>query len=158
MTRPAQKKYCRQCYKPFCRQPGRSDGTWANQKYCTLECSADATRIHARRQEQLTAVEAPEPEFNWKLRAACLDADPGLFESRGPGELNWTMTIATARRYCETCPVIESCAAAADKGRDSGLWGGSYRGVGNQYHRTPLVPNAPLFPLPKAQRWSFTAS
>lgn len=157
MSKPPQKKYCKQCRKPFYRPAGRSDGTWDNQKYCGQPCVTDAQRAHRDRQEQLTSTVIPEPEFNWKLRAACHDADPGLFESRGPGELDWASTMSAARLYCATCPVIESCAAAADRGRDSGLWGGSYRGVGSAYHRNPLVPNAPMFPLPKAQRWSFTA-
>jgi WhiB family redox-sensing transcriptional regulator len=43
----------------------------------------------------------------WQDRAACLTADPALFES------GVTSRVLKAKAICETCPVIDACLAFA---------------------------------------------
>lgn len=62
---------------------------------------------------------------NWRLRAACRDADPELFfpiGTAGPG----LRQIDEAIRLCGTCPAQAECLAwALDHGVTDGVWGGT---------------------------------
>lgn len=49
----------------------------------------------------------------------------------------------SAKTFCAGCPLLAECAAYADKGREEGLWGGSYRvKVAGQYRIFELLPAA----------------
>lgn len=78
----------------------------------------------------ITTRHAPtsEPPPNWRLRAACRDADkPDAFFSH-PSDALGADQVALQR--CSTCPVTEQCLKAAlafERGQDSmrfGIWGG----------------------------------
>jgi WhiB family redox-sensing transcriptional regulator len=49
----------------------------------------------------------------WQDRAACLDADPSLFES------GVTSRVLKAKAICERCPVIDECLAFALANEDT---------------------------------------
>jgi WhiB family redox-sensing transcriptional regulator len=63
-------------------------------------------------------------EHNWRLRAACRDADPELFfpeGSRGPA----LESAARAKQVCAACPVRARCLDwALTHGAHHGVWGG----------------------------------
>jgi WhiB family transcriptional regulator, redox-sensing transcriptional regulator len=75
---------------------------------------------------------APDPggaagraaELDWRLRAACRDADPELFfpdSVKGPA----LEAVARAKRICAACPVRTYCLDWALSHRaDFGVWGG----------------------------------
>jgi WhiB family redox-sensing transcriptional regulator len=57
----------------------------------------------------------------WERHAACraVDVPTGIFFSEDLGD------IATAKRVCATCPVLQPCLAAAlERGEPCGVWGG----------------------------------
>ena len=59
---------------------------------------------------------------SWEDRAACIDADPGVFF---PDKLTAALEAA-AKRVCAVCGVREDCLnfALADPSLDHGVWGG----------------------------------
>lgn len=60
----------------------------------------------------------------WRLDAACLDSDPTLFHSDGPGS-HATIAAAKAKAICAGCPVRVQCLADANAVRDEhGVRGG----------------------------------
>ncbi|MGN9842938.1 WhiB family transcriptional regulator [Nonomuraea sp. H19] len=65
------------------------------------------------------------PTLRWTVRAACKDADPGLFF---PPTWNSTPSQADdqARRICQACPVQAACLDwALRTGEPDGMWGGT---------------------------------
>lgn len=62
---------------------------------------------------------------DWRLHAACRDADPELFfpiSTSGPGRRQ----AEQAKRVCGTCPAQPECLAwALDHGVTDGVWGGT---------------------------------
>ncbi|MBP2705064.1 WhiB family transcriptional regulator [Microbispora sp. RL4-1S] len=63
--------------------------------------------------------------MDWAARAACLDADPGLFFP-----ITWDEhpdhPEERARRICTTCPVQAACLDwALRTGEADGMWGGT---------------------------------
>ncbi|MFE3516111.1 WhiB family transcriptional regulator [Streptomyces sp. NPDC059166] len=62
---------------------------------------------------------------NWRMHAACRDADPDLFfpiGSSGPA----LVQAEEAKAVCATCPVQEQCLEwALENAQDSGVWGGT---------------------------------
>jgi WhiB family transcriptional regulator, redox-sensing transcriptional regulator len=73
---------------------------------------------------------APEraAELDWRVRAACRDADPELFfpeGAKGPA----LEAVARAKRICAACPVRAYCLDWALSHRaDFGVWGGRTEG------------------------------
>ena len=64
--------------------------------------------------------------MTWRSRAACRDADPGVFfpESHGSSYL-WKTDVDKAKAWCSICPVSAECAAYAEEiGAREGVWGG----------------------------------
>ncbi|GAA2984343.1 WhiB family redox-sensing transcriptional regulator [Streptomyces sp. KhCrAH-43] len=61
---------------------------------------------------------------NWRMHAACRDADPDLFfpiGSTGPA----LVQAEEAKAVCRRCPVQEECLRwALENNQDSGVWGG----------------------------------
>jgi hypothetical protein len=49
---------------------------------------------------------------------ACLESDPDLFFSE------FALDVAQAKAACNTCPLIQMCAAYAIKHENFGVWGG----------------------------------
>lgn len=69
---------------------------------------------------------------NWRDRAACLGADPRLFDPLDGSETNKLGTAAEAHpriqeaiAVCRRCPVRADCGRHA--GKEEGVWAGSYR-------------------------------
>lgn len=72
---------------------------------------------------------ARQPE-DWMEQAACRGADPELFFPRtGAGRsTDHRVNEARAIAICNTCPVIDRCAAYANATRETyGVWGGRPR-------------------------------
>ena len=66
--------------------------------------------------------------MSWQENAACLDADPFLFDVRDFHTGSEEPAInAAGRRYCATCPMTRACGEMADDARLQGLYGGIYR-------------------------------
>jgi WhiB family redox-sensing transcriptional regulator len=65
---------------------------------------------------------------DWRVRAACRDADPDLFFPEGTaGPV--LQTVDRAKRVCETCPVQVRCLDwALDHHAAFGIWGGLTEG------------------------------
>jgi WhiB family redox-sensing transcriptional regulator len=63
-------------------------------------------------------------EVNWRVGAACRDADPELFFPEGT--MGPAIEAATgAKRICGSCPVRRQCLEwALRHGADFGVWGG----------------------------------
>ncbi len=60
----------------------------------------------------------------WRIDAACRDADPDLFFPIGTGDAA-VEQAATAKRYCESCPVAQECLIfAVTTSQEYGVWGG----------------------------------
>ena len=64
--------------------------------------------------------------WEWQLLGSCRDADPRLFfhpeGERGPARRE---RDASAKRLCETCPVLDACREHALAVREPyGVWGG----------------------------------
>ncbi|MEW2178777.1 WhiB family transcriptional regulator [Streptomyces sp. NPDC005406] len=61
---------------------------------------------------------------NWRMLAACRDADPDLFfpiGSTGPA----LVQTEEAKTVCQGCPVRQECLRwALENGQDAGVWGG----------------------------------
>ncbi|MFI7361614.1 WhiB family transcriptional regulator [Streptomyces sp. NPDC050149] len=61
---------------------------------------------------------------NWRMLAACREADPDLFfpiGSTGPA----LVQTEDAKAVCRSCPVRQECLRwALDNGQDAGVWGG----------------------------------
>ncbi|MCG7525743.1 WhiB family transcriptional regulator [Streptomyces sp. OfavH-34-F] len=61
---------------------------------------------------------------NWRMHAACREADPDLFfpiGSTGPA----LVQVEEAKAVCRRCPVQEECLRwALDNNQDTGVWGG----------------------------------
>jgi hypothetical protein len=86
----------------------------------------------------------------WQEQAACQDADPRRFfaDSNTRDQLQ-----QTAEGYCSPCPVRGECSDDADRYRDVGLWGGSYRTDPSRgYQRTALIDGAADGRLPHRHR------
>lgn len=87
---------------------------------------------------------SPIPDEDWRTRAACVGADPRLFNERElpntgrrprrvPAEV-----YTVGRQYCGACPVREQCAAEADALDHDGVWGGVYRTSTNSRSKTEV--------------------
>ena len=63
------------------------------------------------------ASERTPEDQDWRDRAACKGADPGIFFPERGGSL------AEARSYCQRCPVAEECRTVG-LGEHYGVWGG----------------------------------
>ena len=60
--------------------------------------------------------------MDWRLRAACRDAEPDLFLPAGAGA---QIRLAEAKSVCRVCPVLIQCRTwALATGQDTGVWGG----------------------------------
>lgn len=60
----------------------------------------------------------------WRLQAACVDADPALFFPVGKSSEALRATAA-AKMICARCPVRDTCAEfALVTNQDHGVWGG----------------------------------
>jgi hypothetical protein len=153
VTRVSSKKQCRLCGLPYYRPRGIGDRQWSARKFCSSTCARQHAQLERVALRAITDL-LPDVPDGWERAGACRDADAELFSpADASGGMSTVALASTARRYCAGCPAIEHCALAADRRRDPGLWGGSYRGVARKpYTRTPLIPGAPLFPLPPAER------
>lgn len=66
-----------------------------------------------------------KPSDDWRKRAACIEADPGLFYPDTPVGVNHRQAYAAAREVCGTCPVKLDCLEYAMHERETeGMWGG----------------------------------
>lgn len=89
------------------------------------DTSAGAARRHGRRNRiyaaPVSSGRAPQPivldvrHLTWKLRAACLDADPEMF-------FDEEQDIEPLRRICQGCPAIDDCRAYATEHKLVGFW------------------------------------
>jgi WhiB family redox-sensing transcriptional regulator len=60
--------------------------------------------------------------------AACNDADPAIFWPVPPKSGTWEAyreDIATAKSYCDICPIVAQCLAYAIANDCDGIWGGT---------------------------------
>jgi Transcription factor WhiB len=79
----------------------------------------------------------------WPLFAACRGArEEFVPDSHGTRNLAAQMTVI-AKAYCRGCPVINRCAAEADRTAAVGLWAGVYRYQGCAGRWRRLLPEAP---------------
>jgi WhiB family transcriptional regulator, redox-sensing transcriptional regulator len=80
-------------------------------------------------------------ERDWRLRAACLDADPELFfpeGSRGPA----LESAARAKQICAACPVWARCLDwALTHAAHHGVWGGRTEDERRRTRATSPVPH-----------------
>lgn len=79
---------------------------------------------------------------DWRSRGACVGADPELFSPPGEDERirGYPPRAVQAAGFCHGCPVREECRDWADRRREVGVWGGSWRnGIGAHY-RSRRVP------------------
>lgn len=81
----------------------------------------------------------------WRLRAACLGADPDLFMPDEVGRRGaLAVKVVAARTYCAGCPVLAECGSAGDARNEVGIWGGVYRtGSTGAMRWYRLVPGSP---------------
>lgn len=95
---------------------------------------------------------AVQVERGWRDKAACRFAGPARFAPTisGPSARQYDREVAereaAARRWCASCPVIRSCATAADEMIEVGLWAGSLRRRDHhlgRYVADPLIEQAP---------------
>jgi WhiB family redox-sensing transcriptional regulator len=72
---------------------------------------------------------------DWRLEAACRDADPELFfPEAGTGGAR--AKVKTARLICRGCPVSATCLNwALDTGQEAGIWGGLTEGERHRLRR-----------------------
>jgi WhiB family transcriptional regulator, redox-sensing transcriptional regulator len=60
--------------------------------------------------------------LDWRLEAACRDADPDLFF---PGGETRSAHVKTAKLICRGCGVSTTCLSwALASGQEAGIWGG----------------------------------
>lgn len=76
------------------------------------------------------------PELRWYERAACIRADPSLFDPPGSGRMAVALTgrdpqVERALTYCRRCPARPECLNDAIKHADSGVRGGQLLTRGN---------------------------
>lgn len=84
--------------------------------------------------------------MNWRAQAACAGADLALFMPAGSDP--FPIVTETAQRFCLGCEVREICGREADRRRDTGFRGGTWRsGTTNKYRRYPLLAGVELEPL-----------
>lgn len=67
------------------------------------------------------STEAPD---RWQSKAACLDADPSLFDYPDSDSRYGVKLLNEAKRICAGCPVRMSCLADAQASLDNGIRGG----------------------------------
>lgn len=67
------------------------------------------------------------PRAGWREYAACVGADPELFdyEINDRGQDRWNR-ITMALSFCDSCPVRNQCLAEARQENYMGIWGGEY--------------------------------
>ena len=69
----------------------------------------------------------------WAERARCAGVDVNeMVPSVNPTEATIPAVRARAEELCAGCPVFARCAAAADAGREQGLWAGVWRTDGGR--------------------------
>jgi WhiB family redox-sensing transcriptional regulator len=66
----------------------------------------------------------PAPgRLDWRVSAACRDADPDLFFPDGDSRSAWAQ-VKTAKLVCRGCPVSITCLnCALASGQEAGIWG-----------------------------------
>lgn len=73
--------------------------------------------------------------MTWRRDAACIGADPTLFDEQYPDNRyrgRWSarqekQIVSTITRYCGTCPVVAHCWLEAERDRETGIRGGQLR-------------------------------
>lgn len=93
---------------------------------------------------------------SWPERAACLRAEPRLFDPPVVGEFHFARARARksnprarmdqALSFCKVCPVVNECLADAVKNRESGIRGGQLVTDG-RIVRLPVPTPQPQRPL-----------
>lgn len=65
----------------------------------------------------------------WKLRGACIDANPEIFfpSEGGHGSSYLKRLELVAKAYCHACPVSGNCLDEALLNDEFGVWGGTTR-------------------------------
>lgn len=87
---------------------------WASEIAAALNVS-DRTAVRWRTAPTNTQTEeavAPQPNPEWRKRAACRGTDPDLFFPSGYTR-NYDQQIEDAKDICSTCPVKQSCLESA---------------------------------------------
>jgi WhiB family redox-sensing transcriptional regulator len=72
---------------------------------------------------------------NWRVNAACRDADPELFFPEGDLS-SARVAVKTAKLICRGCPVSATCLSwALADGQEAGIWGGLTEDERRKLHR-----------------------
>jgi WhiB family redox-sensing transcriptional regulator len=82
---------------------------------------------------------AVRPDYDhrpdWRLSAACRDADPELFFPEGDLS-SMRVAVKTAKLICRGCPVSATCLSwALADGYETGIWGGLTADERRRLHR-----------------------
>ncbi|WP_297080919.1 WhiB family transcriptional regulator [uncultured Demequina sp.] len=76
-----------------------------------------------------TVAKLPAPtqdQWEWQYEGACREADPDLFfHPEGERGAARRRRAEAAKKYCESCPVLDTCRERALMAREPfGVWGG----------------------------------
>ena len=79
---------------------------------------------------------------DWRVDAACRDADPELFFPDGDIR-SARAQLKTAKLICRGCPVSATCLNwALANGQETGIWGGLTEDERRRLHRRGLLPTS----------------
>ena len=84
-----------------------------------------------------TAAARPDRDHrpDWRVNAACRDADPELFFPEGDIS-SARVQVKTAKLICRGCPVSATCLSwALADGHETGIWGGLTEDERRKLHR-----------------------
>jgi WhiB family transcriptional regulator, redox-sensing transcriptional regulator len=92
-----------------------------------------------------TSITSPRPDCDrrpdWRVNAACRDADPELFFPDGAigsarAQRAQRAQVKTAKLICRGCPVSATCLNwALASGQEAGIWGGLTEDERRRLHR-----------------------
>lgn len=132
---PGQTAPCRGCRREVAgRVTARERGVHEHAGGGLCAACLKAETVRQRRERALldALAQLNGPARAWRKDAACGLADPRPFDGDGVtvghGRVQIPLAMRmVALRYCGRCPVRRACAAEADAGGFTGLWGGSLR-------------------------------
>lgn len=91
--------------------------------------------IHETTSDEAAEMRRRTDSLWWMRFAGCRDADPDLFITGGDGDDEPYYPPATAKRYCDSCPVRTECLDYGQQTDLVGVWGGLTRYQRNQIGR-----------------------
>lgn len=131
--RPGQVITCTTCGRDTAgQQTARRLGITQHCSGGVCDTCAGATKRAATRAVEPTAA---RPRPGWQRHAACVGADPTLFDIVERVHNPPVEVVFAAIRYCAGCPSRAACNEEAEAGQLLGLWSGKWRSGHGQDHR-----------------------